>query len=86
MANTNIPAGVRDGDASPLKLSDLRQAVEDWVIAEKRFRFGSNAYSRMTGEALDKAEHLLRRAVSGRSNLSEAFRVIIRRRKKSCRE
>lgn len=53
----------------------LEKAVRRWIDAEWCFRQGPNAYGQGTGEELLRAEDKLRRALTGRSDLVEAYYV-----------
>lgn len=57
----------------PATPEELRAAVEAWVRAEYEFRLGGCAFTSQATEWYLKAERQLRRALTGRGDLEEAF-------------
>lgn len=60
--------------------SDVVDAVANWIRAEYHFRCGSRAYTKSAEERYVDAMELLRKAVTGKRRLSNAYRVLKERR------
>ena len=54
----------------------LAEAVAAWIRAEHHFRFGPNAYRQQELDWYVKAERRLRRALTGKGNLEEAYQAM----------
>lgn len=64
-------------------MTKLEQAVAEWIRAEWEFRCGVQAYQGNTPDWLSKTERRLRRALTGKGDLDEAFNKLKNETKKS---
>jgi hypothetical protein len=58
---------------SQSELQKIANAVEEWVMAEWQFRLSPIAYREGPTERYLRAERNLRRAVTGRGDLEDAY-------------
>ncbi len=54
----------------------LTELVRRWIRAEHVFRFGSRAYTKQAEEWLLEAEQRLRKVVTGKRQLVDAYEVL----------